>query len=129
MRSRFILASILAFLVVGCATSGGSSGEPRVNRDLLTEEDLADMENYTAFEAVRRLRPMWMRPGGVRNSANPAGYYPHVFVDGAPYGPMDSLSGFRAADIQQMRYVDPTDATIRYGGRYQGGVILVDIKG
>jgi len=131
MRRRCMLAGILSFLAIGCATSGGGSGEPRIDRNVLTAEDLANanMGSYNAFEAVRRLRPMWMRPGGIRNSANPAGYYPHVFVDGAPYGPMESLRGFRANDIHEMRYINPTDATLRYGGQYQGGVILVEIKG
>ena len=71
---------------------------------------------------------MWMRPGGIRNSANPAGHYPHVFVDGAPYGSMDSLRNFRVANIERMQYVNATDATIRYGGQYQGGVILLTMK-
>ena len=69
-----------------------------------------------------------MRPGGIRNSANPAGHYPSVFVDESPYGDLDALHRFRVADIQEMRYVSATDATIRYGGAFQGGVILITIK-
>lgn len=128
MRSRFLLMGLLAVLAVGCATSGGGSGEPRRDRNLLTAEDMAPMESFTAWDAVQRLRPMWMRPGGIRNSANPAGHYPHVFVDGAPYGSMESLRNFRVVNIESMRYVDSTDSTIRYGGQYQGGVILLEMK-
>jgi hypothetical protein len=51
-----------------------------------------------------------------------------VFVDGSPYGDMESLRGFRVENIQEMRYVNATDATIRYGGMYQGGVILITTK-
>ncbi len=129
MPSRLLMASLLVLLAAGCATSGAGSGEPRRDRNLLTSEDMAPMESFTAWEAVQRLRPMWMRPGGIRNSANPAGHYPHVFVDGSPFGPMDSLRSFRVVNIEEMRYINPTDSTIRYGGQYQGGVILVTMKG
>lgn len=129
MASRFLMAILLVLLAAGCATSGGGSGEPRRDRNLLTSEDMAAMESFTAWDAVQRLRPMWMRPGGIRNSANPAGHYPYVFVDGSPFGAMDSLRSFRVANIEEMRYINPTDSTIRYGGQYQGGVILVRMKG
>ena len=128
MRNRLLLTGLLVFLAIGCTTSGGGSGEPRRDRNVLTTEDMAPMDSFTAWEAVQRLRPMWMRPGGIRNSANPAGHYPHVFVDGAPYGPMDSLRNFRVANIERMQYINATDATIRYGGQYQGGVILLTMN-
>ena len=86
------------------------------------------MDGFTAWEAVQRLRPMWMRPGGVRNSANPSGHYPSLFVDESPYGDMESLHRFRVSDIEEMRYVNASDATIRYGGQYQGGVILITMR-
>jgi hypothetical protein len=95
---------------------------------MLLAADLEPLNQFTAWDAVRRLRPMWMRPGGIRNSANPAGQYPHVFVDGSPYGAMEALRSFRVENIQEMRYVNATDATIRYGGMYQGGVILISTK-
>jgi len=71
---------------------------------------------------------MWMRPGGIRNSANPAGYYAYIFVDGSPYGSLESLRGFRVENVEEMHFIDATDATIRYGGQYQGGVILITTK-
>jgi len=129
MTSRLLVAGLLLITALGCTTSSGGSREPGRDRNVLTSEEMATMESFTAWDAVQRLRPMWMRPGGIRNSANPAGHFPHVFVDGAPYGPMETLRGFRVVNIETMRYISPTDATIRYGGQYQGGVILVNIKG
>jgi outer membrane receptor for Fe3+-dicitrate len=71
---------------------------------------------------------MWMRPGGVRNSSNPAGHYAHIFVDGAPYGSMESMRTFRVTNVQEIRFVAATDATVRYGGQFQGGVLLITTK-
>ena len=125
MRPRIGLLFFMVLMASACASGGSSSSEPRRDRDLLTAEELYPLIQFTAWEAVQRLRPMWLRPGGIRNSANPAGHYPHVFVDGAPYGAMDALRGFRVENVEEMRYVNATDATIRYGGQYQGGVILI----
>jgi hypothetical protein len=125
MRSRLVMVVLLSLVAAACTTGSGRPKEPRRDRNLLTLEELAPLESFTAWEAVQRLRPMWMRPGGIRNSANPTGHYPTVFVDGAPYGPMEVLRTFRVLDLQEIRYVSATDATIRYGGNYQGGVILL----
>jgi hypothetical protein len=83
------------------------------------------LEGLTVWDAVQRLRPMWMRPSGVRNSANPAGHYAHVFLDGAPYGPLESMRSFRITDVEEVRFVPANDATVRYGGQFQGGVVLI----
>ena len=128
MRPRVLLLLFLILTGAACATGTSGSGEPRSDRNMLLAADLEPLSQFTAWDAVQRLRPMWMRPGGIRNSANPAGHYPHVFVDGSPYGAMEALRSFRVENIQQMRYVNATDATIRYGGMYQGGVILISTK-
>ncbi len=129
MRIRVTAPLFLLLVVAGCAAASGGSSEPRRNRNVLTETEMSSLLQFTAWEAVQRLRPMWMRPGGVRNSANPSGQYPHVFVDGAPYGDMEVLQTLRVLHIKEMRYISSTDATIRYGGEYGGGVILVTMQG
>ena len=123
------MALLLTLVAVACTTGSRGSGTPRRDRNLLTREEMAPLESFTAWEAVQRLRPMWMRPGGVRNSANPAGHYPSVFVDGSPYGPLQALRNFRVLDLEELRYVSASDATIRYGGQYQGGIILLKTRG
>lgn len=128
MRLRLGSLALLLFVLSACATGGSGSGEPRRDRNALVAEELEPLIQFTAWDAVQRLRPNWMRPGGIRNSANPAGHYPYVFVDGAPYGPMESLRTFRIETVEEMHFVDATDATIRYGGQYQGGVILITTR-
>ena len=121
MRTRLASVLLLAIVAGACSTAGSGSGEPRRNRNHLTAEELVAVDGFTAWEAVQRLRPMWMRPRGT-------GHYPSLFVDESPYGDMEGLHRFRVSDIEEMRYIDGTDATTRYGGQYQGGVILVTMK-
>jgi len=128
MRPRHGILALLLLLASACASGGAGSGAGTRDRNRLPQEELAPLSQLSAWDAVQRLRPMWMRPGGIRNSANPAGHYAYVFVDGSPYGAMDSLRGFRVENVEEMHYVNSTDATIRYGGQYQGGVILITTK-
>lgn len=128
MRPRTGILFAMVLMASACATGGSGPNEPQRNRDILTAEELAPLVQFSAWDAIQRLRPMWMRPGGIRNSANPAGHYPYVFVDGSPYGEMESLRGFRMDNVLEMRFVNATDSTIRYGGQYQGGVILVTTR-
>jgi len=128
MRLRLGFLTLLVLVLSACASGGSGSGEARRDRNALVAEELEPLIQFTAWDAVQRLRPNWMRPGGIRNSANPAGHYPYVFVDGAPYGAMESLRTFRVETIEEMHFVDATDATIRYGGQYQGGVILITTR-
>jgi len=128
MRPHYLIFVLFVLVGSACASSGSGSNQPRRDRSMLVADELDPLSQFTAWDVVQRLRPMWMRPGGIRNSANPAGHYPHVFVDGNPYGPMEILRRFRVEDIQEMRHINATDSTIRYGGEYQGGVILLTTK-
>ena len=131
MRPRTGIVFLLVLLASACSTgSGGSdSGEPRRDRNRLTAEELEPLNQFSAWDAIRRLRPMWMRPGGIRNSANPSGHYAHIFMDGSPYGDLEILRTIRVENLSEMRFISPTDATIRYGGEFQGGAILLTTKG
>jgi hypothetical protein len=119
--------TVLIFLVLaaGCASAGGGTDGPRRERNRISPEELAEVQDLALWDAVQRLRPMWLRPGGIRNSANPAGHYAHIFMDGSPYGSVESMRSIRVSDVDELRYVSATDATVRYGGQFQGGVILV----
>lgn len=64
MRTRLALFFLLTIIAGACTTSSGGSREPRRDRNRLTVEELAPVEAFTAWDAVQRLRPMWMRPGG-----------------------------------------------------------------
>ena len=60
MNRRVFLAFATVFLPValgGCASGGGGSS---IDRDLLTEEELAPYLAQDVYQAVRRLRSTWL---------------------------------------------------------------------
>ncbi len=127
MRRPHPLVLLLALAVLGCASSGVEKA-PRRSRNVITEDEIQNFTSLTAYEVVQRLRPAWLRGRGGRTAAAPAGHFAYIFVDGSPYGELQSLQGFRVEQIQELRYVPPQDAVTRYGGEYMGGVILVTTK-
>ena len=109
----------LTLLAASCA-SGGGSGEsgPRRNRNVITSEEFTQIaEVGTVFEAIQRLRPNWLRGRG--------GSSAKVFVDGVQMGDTGVLRNYRVDVIRECRFITSTDATLRFGTGYGGGVIEV----
>lgn len=141
MRKFLVGAALLATPVMAlsaCASGSGqsASGDP----DVITSWQLAELQDMNAMEAIRRLRPGWLRirsnqprmPAGPDNPPPPevsaAGFgspYPRVHLDGVPLQDVNELENLRASDIREMRYLSGTDASTRFGTGYTNGVILV----
>ena len=50
-------------------------------------------------------------------------------MDGATPGELGDLDAINADDIEYMRYLNASDATIKYGTGFTGGVIEVTSRG
>ncbi|HEY3113467.1 MAG TPA: hypothetical protein VGJ62_07280 [Gemmatimonadaceae bacterium] len=119
--------------VLGCSSATSSNqataGLPR-KANLLTAEEIAaaHADVNTAYDAVARLRPNWLAPHGVTSGMNNGAgtEYALVFVDGQPYGDLNSLRGIPAYHVGNLRYYDVTQAGARFGIRAgSSGVIEV----
>lgn len=123
-RTHFVvLALALALGATGCAGGGAGGGASRPagsSADRIVEAELETSYQLSALEAVQRLRPRWLQTR--------TGTLPQVHVDGNPMGGAENLDALRAADIQDMRYLNAADATTRFGTNYVSGVILVTTK-
>lgn len=126
MRAIAALILLVALPLGGCATagSGGDGSDVRGSQDHITSEELRSIEmtEASAFRAIERLRPNWLRS---RGSTFEGQTMPRVVVDGSPYGRLPSLRNLQVIDIAEMRYLDASDATTRFGTGYPGGAILV----
>jgi len=114
----------LALGITGCASSGGGSegdSGPRGTSTRIIFEELEPLQQLDGYDAVRRLRPMWLRARG--------GASPQVIIDGnRAAGGLDALRSMRASEIQEMRYLSSSDATTRFGTGFDGGAILVTTR-
>ncbi len=122
----FVLLLAVPVLMTSCAAGTQSAGErPRSSQYVLTSEDLASTNELTAYDAIQRLRPLWLRPRAP-SARGPAPIV--VFVDNVRIGGVDYLSNLSLNDVEEIRFINPSDATTRWGTGVAGGVIEVTTK-
>ncbi len=115
----------LILSVQGCATSAPGSNAGR-SRDVITREQINDIQAITAYDAIRTLHPQWLRARGQTASAQDAtAVTPSVMLDGTRMGGLDVLAVFQVRDIFEIRYLDQGRAGIKYGMGFPRGVIEI----
>ncbi len=129
--SVVFLVLALATASAACSSTGTTSGRAagaNRNPNLITAADLADFMQPNVFDAIRRLRPRWLRVRGrgmvtiYEESTIP------VYIDGVLRGSTRVLGRLRPSLVQEIRYLDPNDAALRYGSSHSDGAIRVTLK-
>jgi hypothetical protein len=133
-RHLYLVAVAVIF---GCASGGSTSGNPPIllgpgtTRRILSGDEIAaaHADVTTAYDAVSRLRPNWLAGHGVTSGGGTGTQYAIVFVDGEPYGDLNSLRTIPAYHIGDIHYYDVTEAGAKFGIRGgSSGVIEVRTK-
>jgi hypothetical protein len=122
-RGVFLLLLATTFGLAGCASGGGSDGGTSARRGSSTrivQEELQSVTQLDVYSAIQRLRPTWLRTR--------SGGEPMAHVDGNILGPARGLQAIRAADVQEIQFMNSADATTRFGTNYMNGVILVTTR-
>ena len=138
MRARVLMAALVVAVSSGCSSSGSSNkatGAPHApsrQQDVITAAEIAERaaEASNALQIVQKLRPQMLASRGRFSPADSseAGALPRVVVDGVAYGPIENLANLNAISVGEIRYLNATDATTRFGTGYVGGVIVVTTK-
>ncbi len=123
------MIGVLTLILSGCGSTGGTGRLPS-SREVLTAEEISRTSALTAYEAVQMLRPAFLRMQGPKAVlASPRStVYPVVYLNGAYHGELETLKSMYVSDIRDIRYIDPNEATIRYGTGHVAGVIMVNSK-
>jgi len=66
-RREFLAITVLAsILAAGCASTG-TGGEEGRDRDVLTREEIMEVDATNLYDVVRRLRPRWLQVRSMRS--------------------------------------------------------------
>ncbi len=143
--TRLTRTLILTATLIGgsaCASSGSTrqAGEPqtsavsapvRPRRDpnVITAEEIASRPTLSARQIIEQLRPQFLRVRGTTTLGNAQTQdVIWVYVDGTRMGTLDVLNNIGAHEVREIRYLNPSEATNRYGTGHVQGAIMVTRK-
>ena len=129
MRCSIAVFGVLALVLMGCG-SARETGKMPASREVLTAEEISRTSALTAYEAVQMLRPAFLKAQGPKAvlSSPRSTIYPVVYLNGAYHGELASLKSLYVSDIQDIRYIEPQQATIMFGTGHVAGIIMVNTK-
>jgi hypothetical protein len=116
--------ALLAVMVAACAGGGGAkSSSTRVDRNVLTLDELTRTGPQDVLTAVQALRPHWLSKRGT-STLNQRETI-KVYLDGNLMGSPEYLRQITTHSIRSIRHLDGIEATQRFGLDHGQGAILV----
>ena len=129
---KTIIGALLVLLAfAGCHTATPSAEEEssRGSRYLLTRADLDGMDQLSAMEAMRRLRPQWLQYRGRSVLVGTSREGLRVYMDRQYFGEAESLNTIMVRVIREIRYLESRQATLRDGTDHTVGAIVITSGG
>ncbi|HEX6041036.1 hypothetical protein [Longimicrobium sp.] len=125
--ARRWMTVVLMMIVAACGPARGEGIAPRGDARLISAEEIAQTPATSVYEIVQRLRPAWLQ----QRAAQGAYGYPTVYMGSQALGGVERLREMNSANVAEIRYLDPVQATSRFGRNVPFGVIQVvaDIGG
>lgn len=107
----------------GDATRAAAEGSPNV----LSGDALRETAAANVWDALRQLRPQWLRARAAASLIPPEAAEPIVYLHGIRHGPLRTLQRMNIDQVRRVEFLDGPTATTRFGTGHGGGVILVDL--
>ena len=117
---------VVALLLWLVPLTGADGQRPDYDPHRITSLDIQANEGLrTALDAVRTLRPQFLRtrPSGSMRNQEPVPIV--VYVNGTRRGGIEALSQIQARAVVEIRWLSGNDATTRFGTNHESGALLV----
>ena len=123
-RPLFIASAVL--LLGACRPAPSVRGAPLASsRDVLLAHEIASSGVSDAYQAVSQLRPEFLKRRGPGLISPVSHRVVRVFLDDTEMGGIDILRSIPIDQVTAIRYVDSSEAALRWGANHTAGVILV----
>lgn len=121
-------ALLAATLIVSGACAASSSASTATRHNLVTAEQLDRAGDVNLYDALRTLRPNFLRTRAPAQGASvevPIKVYIRgmQMIDG-----MDHLRQVMARAVQEVEFLEPHQANARFGGGNAGGALVIVLK-
>jgi hypothetical protein len=123
---RVLRSALMPLVLSACAHQVAPRFNP--SADLLTREQLAGTHATSVYDAVRQLRPSFLRARGPTSLVIPGTEGPALWVDEAYIGDVAGLRDIPLGDVVSIRYLSSWDAATRYGSKFLQGVLVVTTR-
>ena len=123
-RRRCVWLGLLAMTVLLPACQSASSrATRRLDRSVITRDQMVDGRYATVYDAVASLRSNWLRTRGPDSFVMPSIVW--VYIDGTRAGDVEVLRNIQPKLVNAVRFYDGPTATGRWGVDNGSGVIHV----
>lgn len=129
-----------ALLGIGCSkkdpeiaaapTESRPAAQERRSTNVITAAELQNSSASNLYQAVQVLRPQWLRSRGPTSLGGTArtggeGSQLMVYMDNTRYGNVQSLQSLSLQGVIELRYLDASEATNRFGTGHAMGAIVI----
>lgn len=111
--SQLSIPIVLA-LATGCASGGSATAASAEDRDRVSAEELSTVFVSDLYQALQRLRPLWLQSRGPR-AVNQETQIA-VVVNGTYFGPVETLSQISTQSVVEIRRLDGPTASATIPG-------------
>lgn len=128
-RAQLVFVALFALALAACASgaAGTKSSTDRPSRNVILEDEIAEVQASNAYELIRRLRPHFLQvsgPSTIRGATEDI----VVYLDGVLYGGLASLRNLSAQGIIRIERLSGSQATTRFGTGHTLGAILITTR-
>lgn len=109
---------------VGCARAA-SGDRASGSTDVISRAEIDRTTALNAYDAVRYLRPLFLRSRGRASILLPSEAEPVVYLDDRRMGGVATLREIPANSVFEIRYFSAGQAQMRWGSGHANGAILV----
>ena len=122
-RRRHWLPAVACLALAPACKSAPARETRRVDRTVITRDQMLDGSYVTVYDAVAALRSNWLRPRGPDSFVLPSIVW--VYIDGSRAGDVSVLRNIQPKLVNAVRFYDGPTATGRWGVDNGAGVIHV----
>ena len=122
--SRLAALALVLLATTACASSTqGSRTSGRRDARLLGAEEIRTSSASNLYDVIRSFRPEWLIKRG-QTSINLEGDIV-VYMDNVALGGPESLKSIDIHSVQSVRFLNASEAQMRYGNGHMHGAIVV----